>query len=371
MSQNDSLNIVGEKLDDPKVLLLKYKEKFDVELEKYLKRKTEEFSKVSEFAGKFTSDLAEFTLRGGKRFRPALIYYSYKLFGGNNETEILKLSMFIELIQSFLLIHDDIMDRALLRRGGTTIHKIYEKYSSDENFEDDIHFGMTMGILSGDLANQLALEIISESDFPLDRKNKLLNIVATEISKVCFGQIHDILLNYDFPKGYQEADILKVHLYKTATYTYRLPLFAGAVLAGATDEELKILDEYAVPSGIAFQIRDDVLGVFGDSDETGKENKGDIMEGKKTLLVTEAYRKGSLEDKDTLSKLLGKKDLTDSEADEVRSIFQKVGALEYSKAECQKQVDKARSALQFFADKDKDAFEFLDCVANYMIIRNV
>ena len=358
-------------LFNQKTALLEYKKKIDVELKKYFQHKILEYEKISEFAGMFTKDLADFTLRGGKRLRSALLYYSYKLFGGIDDKEIIKLSMFVELIESFLLIHDDIMDRSSMRRGGITIHKKYEKYSNEQNFQDDIHLGNTMGILSGDLANQLALEIIGKSNFPFEYKNKVIKVVADEISKVCFGQIHDILLNYNFPKNYQENDIIKVYLYKTSTYTYSLPLFTGAILAGANDEDLKILDEYAVPSGIAFQIRDDVLGAFGIQQETGKDTKGDIIEGKKTLLVTQSYKNGTKEQKRILDKYLGKPDLTDSEADEVREIFISTGALDYSKIECKKHIEKAKDSLKILSGKNTEAYKFLEGIADYMIIRKV
>ena len=356
---------------EPKTALLEYKKKVDVELERYLKGKITEYENISEFSGRFTRHLTEYTLRGGKRLRAALIYYSYKLFGGEDEDEIVKLSMFIELIQSFLLMHDDIMDRSLLRRGGMTVHKIYEKYSKEHNFQDDAHFGCTMGILSGDLAKQFALEVIGESHFPAANKNKLISLIASEISKVIFGQIQDILLTYNYPIGYKEEDVLKVHWYKTALYTYKLPLFAGAILTDATDTELKALDGFAMPGGVAFQIRDDIIGVFGKSEETGKEIKGDLIEGKKTLLVTEAYKNGSQDQKEKLDKYLGKEDLTDSEANEVRSIFIDTGSLEYSKEECKSQVEKAKKSLKNLSDKDKESYEFLEGIADYMIVRSV
>lgn len=354
---------------DLKALMLSCKSKVDVELEKYLTRKVKQFSEISPFAENFMKDLAEFTLRGGKRFRPILMYYAYKLLGGTDDYAIRKISIFLELIQSFLLIHDDIMDRALLRRGETTIHKMYEQYSKDQAFNDDVHFGTTMGILSGDLANQLAFEIIGESNFPLENKDKLFTLVSQEISKVCFGQIHDILLNYNYPDNYSEEDIIKVHFYKTATYTYELPLFAGAILAGADKKELKILEEYAVPSGIAFQIRDDILGVFGEVGETGKDIKGDLIEGKKTLLVTEAYKNANEEQKNILARCIGKKDLSDIEADQVRQVFENTGALIYSIAECQRQVNMAKEALTKLSRKQDEAYSFLMGIADYMVVR--
>ena len=110
------MNTKSIKTLNSKQLLLQFKEKFDIELGRYLKRKIDQYYKISDFSGKFTENFADACLRGGKRLRPAFVYYSYKLFGGNDEKEIIKLSMFIELIQTFLLIHDDIIDRALLRR---------------------------------------------------------------------------------------------------------------------------------------------------------------------------------------------------------------------------------------------------------------
>lgn len=353
-----------------KNLLEEYKQNFDLELNKYLQKKVVEYRKISSFGAKFTKDLAEFTLRGGKRFRPALIYYAYKLFGGKNDKEVLKLSMFIEFIQSFLLIHDDIMDRSSLRRGGPTVHKVYERFSDEKNFNDDKHFGITMGILSGDLACQMAYEIISDSNFPVKTKNALSKLVSDEVSKVIFGQIHDILLNYDFPVGYKESDITKVHYYKTATYTFRLPLFAGAILAGAKPADLENLEKYAMPCGIAFQIRDDILGVFGKEEETGKETMGDLIEGKKTLLVTQAYKKATANQKELLNKYLGKKNLKISEAHEVRQIFKETKSLDYSKKACFSNVKKAKEGLYKISKKNKTAFNFLEGIADYMIVRD-
>jgi len=228
-----------------------------------------------------------------------------------------------------------------------------------------------MAILSGDLASQFALEVIGESNFPGDKKSKLISLVSKGISEVIFGQIHDVLLGYNYPKDYKDEDILKVHKYKTAVYTYRIPLFAGAILADASEEEFKALEDYSYPSGIAFQIRDDILGVFGDSEEIGKSTKDDIMEGKKTLLVTHVYKHGSSEQKNNLDRYLGKKDLNDQEAEEVRYIFKETGALEYCKVECARQVEKAKKSLESLSGKNAEAYEFLKVVAEYMIIRDV
>jgi geranylgeranyl diphosphate synthase type I len=356
---------------DPQVALKEYKEKIDPLLEDYFQTKIKQTSQLSEFAGKITSDLADFTLRGGKRFRAALIYYAYKLFEGQNDPEIIKLSIFIELIQSFLLIHDDIMDRSDLRRGGETIHKVYENFSNEHTFGDDSHFGTTMGILVGDLAEQYALEIIAQSDFPSSTKDRLLKIVAKEIAKVCYGQVYDVLLNYNYPADYTEKDILNVYQYKTATYTFTLPLQVGAVLAGASEEELEKLNHFAIPCGIAYQIRDDILGVFGRSDETGKDVSGDISEGKKTLLVNWAQKNGNQIQNERLKQLIGKKDLTSLETEEVRQIFKETGALDFAKQFCENQVQLAQTELSYFSSKNQFAYTFLNEIADFIVVRKL
>ena len=158
---------------------------------------------------------------------------------------------------------------------------------------------------------------------------------------------------------------------KTATYTYKLPLFAGAILAGASEEDLVALEGFAIPAGVAFQIRDDILGVFGEEEKTGKETITDLIEGKKTLLVTEAYKNASPEQKEKLDMYLGKKDLTEEEAEKVRDIFRDTGALKYSMEECKRQVEIAKTSLKKLVDKEEKAFSFLQDIADYMIMRNM
>lgn len=353
----------------PEALLAEYKRRTDAELEQYFRVKISDAATVSQSAEQITKDLAEFTLRGGKRFRAALIYYSYKLFGGTNEGAITKLSIFIELIQSFLLIHDDIMDRSPLRRGGPTMHTVYEQFSKDHDFNDDTHFGQAIGTLAGDIASQLAVEIISESDFPAEKKVELLSLVSKEVHRVCLGQLHDILLGYNYPPDFEEQDILAVYSYKTATYTFKLPLFAGAILAGATKNELKTLESYAMHCGIAYQTRDDVLGVFGNTSETGKDTISDLAEGKKTLLIVAAHRQANEEQKLRLKELIGKKDLNLEEAHEARSILEQAGARRYCENICEEKAEAAKGALTELGGGDPIALEFLHGIADYLVMR--
>ncbi len=351
--------------------LQKYKKKVDDFLEAFLLKKEKEYNNISSFISEFISHLKEFTLRGGKRLRPALLYYTYTLFKKEDREEVAKLSIFIELIQSFLLIHDDIIDHANLRRGGKTIHKIYESYAKDKNYIEPKHFGKTMGILCGDLAMEFAIEIINSTNISFAKKNKVLSIMTKYINTVIFGQIHDVLLTYD--DNYTQSDITRVHDLKTSTYTYKLPIEIGAYLANANKIELKRLLDYATPAGIAFQIRDDILGIFGNDEETGKENLLDLIEGKKTLLISKAIENGNDEQKKFIRKTLGMNNITEAEAKEFREIIKKTGSLNYSEKQTEKLINNAQQSLNYFNNKiyNSHAFTFLSDIAEYMIMRNI
>ncbi len=349
--------------------LLKYKLLIERKLASYFVDKKIQYNNVSPFITNFLEHIEEFTLRGGKRLRPALIYYTYKAFDGKEDEKVSDLSIFIELIQSFLLIHDDIMDHADLRRGGSTVHKIYEKYAKLNNYVEPEHFGVTMAILAGDLANQLAFELVADSE--LENKDNLLQLLklfTSQLTGVVFGQVHDILLTYD--GEYKQEDIFKVHHYKTAKYTYEIPVISGAILAGASKEEISLLTQFSTNAGIAFQIFDDILGVFGDDENTGKPTLSDIKEGKKTLLTLKAHEKGTKAQKEILNKYLGKKDLTQDEANEVKQVMKDTGAFEFSNAKCREFVATAQSYLDRLNRSKTNELEFLYKIAEYSISRN-
>jgi geranylgeranyl diphosphate synthase type I len=355
----------------PESALAAYKQRADTELSRYFDAKIAESAQVSPSAEAISRNIAEFTLRGGKRFRSALFYYGYRLFGGKDEEEVVRTSIFMELIQSYLLMHDDIMDRSPLRRGGPTMHIVYEEFSRQHGFQDDLHFGQAMATLAGDIANQYALEIVSQSAFPAEEKIKLLDLVAREVNTVCIGQMHDILLGYGYPPAYEEKDILAIYFQKTATYTFKLPLLGGAMLAGASEIDMAPLETYAMESGILYQIRDDILGVFGNEAETGKDTKSDLAEGKKTLLITAAYRQANEGQRLRLNQLVGKKDLSPEEAQEARTILIDTGALDYCKDICEQKATVAKESLAKLKNKEPFVIDLLTGLVDYLIVRSV
>lgn len=355
---------------DPKEELTKFKAKLEPQLEAYLKNKRRKYADISRFTRNFFENIAEFTLRGGKRLRPALLYHSYKLFGGTKEKEIIRLSIFVELIQSYLLIHDDIFDRAGTRRKGPSFHKIYEKFSVENGWGDASHFGTSLGILGGDVAAQLANDIITNADFLEGRKNKVLGLVNELTTHVLIGQIEDFILA--FKSEYRERDIMKIHHYKTANYTFDMPMRSGAILAGvkSSGTDMDALREYSKYAGVAFQIRDDILGIFGDEDKTGKPSISDIKEGKKTLLVLKAEQNASRRQLSVLKNLLGKKNLIDKEANEFRKVIIDTSSLEYSKTKCREYVNKAKKSLEKIKHRN-DSWAFLYALADYLVVRDL
>ncbi len=346
-------------------ILEHYKEKIEFRLKTFLDEKISEAEKISDSSGEIMQYIKDFNLRGGKRIRSILIIMAYKSLGGKNENTIIDIAVSAELMQSFLLIHDDIIDDDDLRRGGPTFHRIYaEKYKGCDNPKN---FGESMAIIAGDLLASFGNEIISKSAFDEEKKLKLLQKFNKIVKLTGYGEIIDILSG--LKTNVTEQDILKMHRLKTAIYTIEGPLHMGAIAAGASDEQLKTLTNYAIPLGQAFQIKDDILGMFGSEVKLGKPADSDIKEGKKTLLIIKAIENSSDENKKFIRHCLGKKEITSEGLSKLREILKKSGALDYSKELSEKLVNKAKDAIKN-SDFEKQGKDFLLEIADYIIKRD-
>lgn len=297
------------------------KKKINESLKKYFDRKIKEAKDISANNYDIVNSLSEYTLRGGKRIRPILFIYSYEAISGNTDIEIINNSIFLELLQSSLLIHDDIMDRDDLRRGKITFHKKYENYTGNK----DSHLGNSLAIVAGDLALNYSYQILNSIKVKNTNKERAISMYADFVSKVDYGQIEDVLSAKD--KGINKDRIEMVNYYKTATYTAILPILMGALLAGANKIQKALLNIYAKNIGIAFQLIDDIIGIFGTQTEIGKNVASDIRENKKTLIRFFTYQVSDKKQKNRLDNLFGKSDLTDREIEEVRKLYFDSGAL--------------------------------------------
>ena len=354
-------------------VLKEYKKSFDVRLTDYFKRKEKQARKIDPLALEVVEIIRDFVLAGGKRLRPSLVYYGYLAAGGENKPAIIDASMSIELVHAFLLIHDDIIDRDLVRHGKRTVHETYRRVASGFRLDEGeaAHFGNSMAIVAGDYAYSMANEILYDSDYDpaiiLEALKNIQQIVARTIP----GEMVDVLMSAK--RSGSEEEIMRMYDGKTAHYTFEGPLLLGCSLAGQ-EKNTKLLDDfsaYALLVGRAFQIRDDILGVFGDQKKTGKAVGADISEGKQTILVAKVLERGTREEKKSLLRLLGKKNLDSGELEMVCAIIKKTGSLEYAEKLSEKFVLQSLAALEKIEFKNDEARDYLESLAKYIIKREV
>lgn len=302
------------------------------------------------------------SLRGGKRNRPVLLVAGYLAGGGRSVAAITPAAAAVEIFHMYALIHDDIMDRAKLRRfKPTTVALFGRKFGS-------YHTGMSAAILAGDLAENTADILFLKCRVDDRLLIKGLDIFGKLKEEVDLGQYLDVRLTNS--SGSTAKDLDSILTYKTAKYSFERPLHIGAALAGAPSKVFTALSNYALPIGQAFQIQDDILGVFSNEAEIGKSNDSDIKEGKLTLLKIEALKKSSPADKKTLHRVLGNLKAKKSEVSAVREIFMRTGAYDYAK---KRSIDLARQAKKSLAGSSLPprATALLSSFADFILQRSL
>lgn len=295
--------------------------------------------------------------QGGKRLRGTLVKLGYELTGASRNPEILKPAAAFEIFQTAILAHDDIVDRSPLRRGKPTI---YQSLGAD-------HYAVSQTITLADIGFFLATKFISESDFPADNKNKALHTFVCAMSDTALGQMLDIELPHH-PEEADPQEMLTTFRLKTAHYSLVGPLQLGEAFGGANEELLKKTEEFGENLGIAFQIQDDILGVFGDEKTIGKSVTSDVEEGKITFLYAEARKNSSLEQNEILNKYYGKGKIGFDELEQVRTVFKDTGALEYSQKKAVELVDQAKEVIKKM-DVSQDKKELLIQMADFLVKR--
>ena len=326
-------------------LLAQYQKQINERLAFYFDKKIEEASRISNYTREVVANAKEYTLRGGKRLRPIFCIYGYKCLSDTNSEAIIEAAISLELMQSSLLVHDDIMDEDELRRGKQTFHIVCKAMCERQFGKNKSHrFGENIAIVAGDLLEAYGEEVLAKSSFKSEYVKKALAKYAEIVKNVGYGQILDITAER---KGsFTEDEILTIHKLKTASYTIEGPLHIGALLAGAKEADLQILSDYGIPLGLAFQIQDDILGLFGSEEKMGKPVGSDIREGKKTLLILHALERCTEDEKEFIAKALGNERVTVEEIDAVRDIVRKTGSLDYSKKLVGEMTDKAVQAIK-------------------------
>lgn len=272
----------------------------------------------------------EFTLRGGKRFRAILVLAGYYLATQRNPRPALSAAAALEHFQSWMLIHDDIIDHAEERRGGSTVHRaLAEAHRRDRREGSSEEYGMGLGITLGDLEEAFTIDALLSTRVAPSARLAALNEYVRMTRLTAYGQLLDIRNGALDPGSVREEDVLAVHRFKSAVYTVVSPLKIGELLGGASPGRLREIETFGTNIGIAFQLRDDVLGAGFDAEESGKSSN-DLMEGKRTLLVVEAWAKGSEADRARLSRVLGNAQAMPEDVERARAVIRETGSLDYS-----------------------------------------
>jgi len=312
----------------------------------------------------------EIVLAGGKRIRGALLCQAYFGAGGKEKNKILKIAAAIEMVHLFLLVHDDVIDRGNLRHGKKTLHRLLaEKKAAEASIEASIHYGDSVAIIVGEMLYAIANKTMAESGFKSDILVRTLSSLQSIVATTIIGQSQDLEISYK--NNATEKKVLSMYENKTARYTIEGPLHLGAILAGCNDQKkLNSLSRYAIPLGIAFQIQDDILGIFGDEKKIGKSAASDIEEGKQSLLVVKARQWASPGQKKSFNAIFGKKRLSQKEINIFKSILKSTGAYDYVKDLAGKYLQAGKKEIKKIALLPKTK-EFLLGLAEYLEGREI
>lgn len=362
-------------------------------LTQILMKKREDLRHVHPMGADSVDRILDFTSRG-KMLRGGLVSLAYLLTRGSSQPggskghrsqqdvsgpadsailpeAVIAAGAAMELFQSGFLIHDDIMDRDEMRRGGVSVFSQYRKMAAERNFSDSYHTGESIGICVGDIAYFLAFEILAGIDQPAAEQSQhagltgrawqlekaepgdgralhagqsLIGLCARELSYVGVAQMLDVYWGQE--KGdIREEDVFGLYRYKTGRYTFSLPLMSGAILAGAEDEQIGLLDRIGELLGVVFQLKDDELGLFGNEERLGKPIGSDLREGKKTPFFLRLIARAGAAEQERLNKLLGSEQLSAGDVEYVRSLMESYGIRDEILGICRDYAGQARDLI--------------------------
>ena len=337
-----------------------YRSRVEEELERFLRRQQDRMATRAPEALVLLDELVRVLRAGGKRLRPVFTLWGHLAAGGEDGPGIVRAGAAVELVHTCAVIHDDVMDRSQLRRGEPTT---FRRMAGDEAAE---RFGRSAAILAGDLALALSDQLLRETGFPPPRVLEAFDHFNRMRIEAVGGQFLDLLSAERSPGD--EGGARRAAALKSGSYTVVGPLLVGGSLAGFDDGVKEVLTRYGLPLGEAFQLRDDVLGTFGDPSVTGKDRDTDIVEGKRTVLVAKAWQLGSPEVRRTLSERLGRPDLSADEVDEVREALRTSGALAETIALIDSLAGSAKAALSGAAFEG-EVVRALEALADVVAVR--
>jgi geranylgeranyl diphosphate synthase, type I len=320
-----------------------------------------------------TAALTRFSLESGKRLRPAFVYWGYRgaggPAGGPPAEATIRAACSVELLHVCALIHDDIMDGSEVRRGRPAMHVGFAELHRARSWRGDpTAFGEGAAMLMGDLAFTWADVALAESGLPTERLAAALRVFNRLRSELMGGQYLDLV---EARRGApDEAAVRRVLTYKSGKYTIERPLHLGHAIAGGAPELVAAYSAYGLPLGEAFQLRDDILGVFGAPEVTGKPAGDDLREGKETYLVLLTRQGAGRAGRQLLESALGNAKLSEDEVAELRRVIADSGALDATEARIGRLLEQAKECMAGAGGIDETAREALLALADHVADRS-
>lgn len=288
--------------------------------------------------------MSDFITQGGKRFRPIFAYLGYLGSGAEAREEILRACTSLELVHVCALIHDDVMDGSDTRRNKPAIHKAFQQYHQDSSYKGSSErFGSSSAILMGDLALVWADRLLVESGISGDEFLQVQSVFADMRDELMAGQYLDVLEGALATTSIDRS--LKVARYKSGKYSIERPLHFGAALSGKK-ELMGAYSSFGLPLGEAFQLRDDLLGVFGDPSLTGKPAGDDLREGKRTALIAIAMDRATDVQLKDLKSNFGDPNLSSEQIYLLQEIIISTGAVSHIESMIKELTDTSLAALK-------------------------
>lgn len=324
--------------------LATFRQRLDERLSSFLAAKQEAAIESAGGAAKLVDAIHDLALAGGKRLRPALVYHAYVACGGHDEGRAIPLALATELLHTYLLIHDDIMDHAQVRRGRPAAHVRFARQHRAAGFRgDSTDYGRTMAILAGDLAASYSSELFIAASAGTITQAALEATYSAMCQEVIHGQYLEIQVSYLANPSSRELE--RVLQLKSGRYSVERPIELGARLANADRAQLAIFSRYGAALGEAFQLQDDLLGLFGEAKTVGKPVGGDLAEGKFTFLIHHTLAGATAAEKQVLDEVRGHRDASPAALALAVSVIEASGARREVRRMISQRLEIARESL--------------------------
>jgi len=339
---------------EPKASLKSVRSAVEEELSIFLNRESAYLNSISSDLSPVSDSLTSFLLDSGKRLRPLFAYAGFAAAGGGLEKSVTRAMAALELLQACALIHDDLMDGSDTRRGKPSIHRHFESVHVQEQLDGFApQYGLSAAVLLGDLALVWSDQMLNTAGLTTEQYARVMPFYNEMRVELMAGQFLDI--HEQTQKDTSVDRSMKIARYKSGKYTIERPLHLGAAMTSGSKEITHALSAYGLPLGEAFQLRDDLLGVFGDPSVTGKPAGDDLREGKRTVLIAMTNERQSDAQREMARKFFGKPDIDAAGVGILQEIIESTGARAELEATIDRLTEESLTAAQsqVFTDDGK------------------